>query len=370
VPPAAVEEINEDWSVSLAGMPPKTFRAGDVLSMLRDGGVVPGPPEGEQIVSLSEDRLPGTILSLRGDRLRISAELDSRTKTQQEITLPLTSLSLLWLVAPSESAPAGAALRRIRLERRRLDTVILRNGDMVEGTLSAMDEKTVELALAKTGTSRLERSSVACIVLSTELGRRSRPKRTYGRLVLSNGTRLTLLSARSDGQALNAKTQFGVTVQVSVEQIAALYILGGPAVYLSDLKPARYEHTPYLDVSWPYCLNTSVSGEPIRLGGSVYEKGIGMHSESRLTFDLRPGYKWFEAYVGLDDRSGNAGSVAIEVLLDGKPQAAGTEELTAMNARALRISTVGGRELTLVVRFGRHGDVGDHVDWADARLVK
>ena len=42
-----------------------------------------------------------------------------------------------------------------------------------------------------------------------------------------------------------------------------------------------------------------------------------------------------------------------------------TERLTPA-----RVRVAGARHLTLAVLFGRHGDVQDHVDWGDARLIK
>ena len=36
----------------------------------------------------------------------------------------------------------------------------------------------------------------------------------------------------------------------------------------------------------------------------------------------------------------------------------------------VRADITGARELTLAVEFGRGGDVQDHVDWVDARLIK
>src|SRR5207244_5431509 len=116
----------------------------------------------------------------------------------------------------------------------------------------------------------------------------------------------------------------------------------------------------------------SVAGYDLRLAGSTYDKGIGLHSESRLTYALNRNYQWFESLVGLDDQTGRRGSVLIEVLVDGKPQALGNaEELTRPGGpRPIRVNVAGGKDLTLVVKFGRFGDVEDHVDWADARLIK
>src|SRR5262249_47929596 len=124
-----------------------------------------------------------------------------------------------------------------------------------------------------------------------------------------------------DGQTLTGKTLFGAAVSIPAKDLVALYVFQGRAVYLSDLKPRRYEHTPYLDVAWPYVADGSVAGRMLRVGGSVYDKGLGLHSASRLTYDLAGGYRRFEALVGLDDRSGRGGSARVQVLLDGKATA-------------------------------------------------
>ena len=45
--------------------------------------------------------------------------------------------------------------------------------------------------------------------------------------------------------------------------------------------------------------------------------------------------------------------------------------MTSRNgAVPVSLNLAGVRELTLEVDFGRDGDVGDVVNWADARLVK
>jgi hypothetical protein len=234
----------------------------------------------------------------------------------------------------------------------------------------------------------LDRSKVAWIALSTEMARRLRPKATYGRLVLVNGCRLSLASAQAHNRMLIGKTLFGATLSIPLEQMVALDMRQGRAVYLSDLKPRRYQYTPYLGALWPYTLDTSVAGDELRVAGSTYDKGIGMHSESRLGFDLAGNYRWFEALVGLDDKTGQQGSAVVQVLLDGKAQdlvrglASGVsggstrsrEDMLKLRGTtppsSIRLSVTGARELTLVVGFGVHGDVQDHVDWVDARLIK
>jgi hypothetical protein len=157
--------------------------------------------------------------------------------------------------------------------------------------------------------------------------------------------------------------------------VAALDLYQGRAVYLSDLKPARFEFTPYLGEAgpaWPLVPDGSVANRDLRLAGSTYDKGVGLHSKSRVTYTLAGAYKRFEALVGLDGESGREGSVRVSVLVDGKPLDIGSDrELTARTGPlTVGLSVVGAKELTLEVDFGEGADKQDHVNWCDARLVK
>jgi hypothetical protein len=193
-------------------------------------------------------------------------------------------------------------------------------------------------------------------------------------LVLANGSRLALASAScADGHTLECKTLFDAAVKVTIDQVVALDLRLGRAVYLSDLKPRAYEHVSYLGLAWPYVADGSVAGGDLRLSSGTYDKGLGLHSQSRITYDLAGEYQYFEALVGFDE-SGRSqdGSVRIKVLVDGKAQDLGfSSELTAQaGPRPVRVKLVGARALTLLVEFGRRGDVNGRIDWADARMIK
>src|SRR5205814_1545449 len=112
-------------------------------------------------------------------------------------------------------------------------------------------------------------------------------------------------------------TTFGALVRVPLERVAGLEVLGGKAVYLSDLAPAKYEYRPWLDEKWGWSADGNVLGRDLRLGGSTYDKGVGMHAHSLLTYALGGRYQRFEALVGLDDLDGRQGKVRVKVLLDG-----------------------------------------------------
>lgn len=357
--------LQADWSAILTGMKPVQVPGAEFLSLRRVDVPLPAHPLDEQVVLANGDRVRGAILVLREERLRI------RPTHGNEATVNLSNISIVWLAQPEREDDPERLLRRLASTRRTRDVVLLRNGDRIEGTLMEIDAKAIRVE-TQGKESQIDRAKVAAVALNSDLTQAPRTKAAYGHLVLRDGSRISVASAESDGRTLIGKTLFGAAVTIPLDQVVALDVRQGPAVYLSDLKPKKYDHTPYLGVRWPVAHDTSVQGRPLRLGGDTHDKGIGLHSESRLTYDLAGNYRWFQARVGLDAHNGRTGSVRVRVLVDGKPVDLGEDrELTGRDApRLLRVSVAGARELTLVVEFGRGGDLADHVNWVDARLLK
>ena len=367
---SSLRELGPDWSVRLEKG--ATVAAGDLLSLRRPGMGLPPMPSGPHLVLTNGDRIPAEDVRLTGERVHFR---HPDLNDGKETTLPLSLLALYWREMPGG---AGEALRRrlIRDSRAR-DVVLLQNGDRVEGSLHGIDGRGVEVEVEKKRVT-IELNRVAAVALSSEVADRNRPRGVFARLALiaknqSDGTRLSLTKATcADGATLNGTTVFGATLNVPLERVAALDLFQGRAVYLSDLKPAATESEPFLDVRWPLVVDGSATGRELRLSDGVYDKGLGMHPRSRVTYRLDGAYQRFEAVVGLDPGSGRDGSTRVRVLADGKPLDLGLKgELRALDAPLTIAANVAGvKELTLEVDFGRRGDVQAHVNWADARLVK
>jgi hypothetical protein len=279
-------------------------------------------------------------------------------------------VSVVWLTAPEGTVDPDQRRRRFAAAGRARDVVLLRNGDAVEGVLAGLErDQAVRIEVEKKAVA-VPFDKVAAV--ATESVSTARPKGTFGRLILADGARLSLASAEcSDGKTLRGTTLFGAAVRVPLDQVAALDLHQGRAVYLSDLKPSRYEYTPYLDEQHSYVADGSASGGELALGGGVHDKGVGMHAASRLSYDLAGRYRRFEALVGLDDRTGRGGRVRVRVLVDGKERDVGApKELTWRDGPLpVRVDVAGAKELTLVAECGARGHVEAEVDWADARLI-
>jgi hypothetical protein len=367
-----LHKLASDWSVEIGARVRRKIPGSDLLSLRQVGTSLPPLPSDEHLILTSGDRLPARELRLHDEKLFFR----NKDLGGDELSLPLSSVVVIWRTAPDRVVGSERFRRRLAAGKRKRDRVLLRNGDTVEGTLNGLREGVVEMEVNKK-TSALRWAQVAAVALGTELTEQRRPEGPHARLILSEadgapGGRVTLVSATCDGGVLRGKTAFGAVVRVPLERVAALEVLGGKAVYLSDLAPARYEYLPWLDEKWGWSADGNVLGRDLRLGGSTYDKGVGMHAHARLSYPLEGGFERFEALVGLDDLDGRKGKVRVKVLLDGKAVDLGKKDVLtgASGPLAVSVDLKEAKTLTLEVESVEDGPVQAVVDWANARLVK
>lgn|GEM_PF-1356407 len=363
-------QLQSDWSVHVGEGEGTRIPGTEVLSVRRVDVPLPPLPTDNHLILANGDRVPFRDLRLVGEKFRFH---HANLEEGKEASLPLSAVSVLWYTAPDKDLDAEKLRRRLFTATRTRDTVGLRNGDVVTGVLVGVDGDNAVVEVEKRQMT-VKVPQLAYIAFNTELADTLRPKGTYARLVLRDtrpgrGGRLSLTSASADETVLLGTTVFGARLRVPLGDIAALEMYQNNSIYLSDLKENKYVFEPFLDAMWPFTLDSNVAGHDLLLAGSTYDKGVSMHSHSRLTYRLSAGFRRFEAMAGLDDKDGQGGAVRLRVLADGV--ALLDRALTSQDgAVPIRLNVKDVRELTLEVDFGRGGDVRDVVNWADARLVK
>ena len=115
--------------------------------------------------------------------------------------------------------------------------------------------------------------------------------------------------------------------------------------------------------------NRSITGRPLSIGATRFERGIGTHAPSEFMLRLDGKATRFRAKVGVDAATEGRGSVVFEVYLDGKrtwksPVMSGLDK-----ARDLKVDVSGVDRLRLVVTDGGDGNRLDAADWCDPVLV-
>ena len=348
------------------GSPPAERRAVKLLLTTGDllrGTVAPGAKEDEVVLAtraLGEVRvkfglLRGLVTEASGDRER---ELLTRAGARQE----------------------------------QFDEVFLREGGSAKGSVLRIEPFGVKVDTDVPGGSNFGQPSydlekVELVAMALLEDPPAAPPGIRVQLRLVDGSLLSgvLEGLASEQIKLKHPLAPGGTLSVPVSRAAELVVQNGAFVYLSDLDPESVDQRfppefSYSVEAYGWKRDRCVTGKgPLRLGGRVWDKGLGVHSYAALTYKLDGAFRQFRALVGLDDSTRNMGepgfgAVVFKVLLDGKPA---REYPTGFVARKgeppkeLEVDVSSAQRITLVADFDPTSlHVLGRADWADAHLIR
>lgn len=112
--------------------------------------------------------------------------------------------------------------------------------------------------------------------------------------------------------------------------------------------------------------------KPLRVGGSLYGRGLYCHAPSELIVRLPGPGRVFTSTAGIDSNeqtAGGQGSVVFSVGVAGKSVFKTEMMREGMAGTGVRVGLEGARELVLEVSDGGNGIACDQADWADAKVV-
>ena len=349
------------WSVRVEGFqspPPSPAEAASrrVQVRLHGGEELRGRIVGGQGEVLSVELLGGVRLPLEVERI-------------QRILLPeqLAPLQLVPLEAPREGD---------RLYRRTQAAL-----DAIDGTLDSFSDQGVSFESDEVGRKAFPWEEVAALFVEF-LGDDNAVAPTPAVPVvvdLADGGRLHagLLEIREEEMDLVTRAGRGLRLKRSA--VAELFVPGAGARYLSELTPTVVgpEGSPFGDgfgMVWPHRVDRSVTGGPLRCGGRLYTRGIGVHAPSKLQWELDGSWSTLKLAVGVDDEAlelGGQGSVVFRVLVDG--EARFESELITVGQKPVVVPPVsleGAKLLSLEVEMASDLHVGDRADWLRPVLVR
>jgi hypothetical protein len=347
---------------------PRTFPTPDVLEIRFNN-------------KRTKPHLSGAAIFLaNGDRLAANPETIDDTKAIVRFAefpgwpsahVPLETIAGFILDMPEIAALRSETLRTVLDRKQKTDLVDLKNGDQAKGEFLELTKSALRLD-SPVGETSIDRDSIRLVTMNQELISVPDLEGPAMLLALVDGSRITATDVSLDGQdRLKLKALFGAEMELPLAAMVSMRCLGGRAVYLSDLDPAQYAHKPYLAGRWELKTDRNVRGEPLFLDGQEYPKGLGMHSQSQVSYDLKGEYQTFRAVIGVDDAAQGQGSVAFVVEVDGEEKyksAPQTARDAAVNLPS--ISVAGANRLTLKVEFAEFGDALDYANWCDAVLIR
>ncbi len=299
--------------------------------------------------------------------------------------LPLTHVEAIILKPHAKNRLRDLWMQPLRDATRKSDVVLLNNGDLLEGTVIALDDEVLQLLSGTEETLQIPRDNLKAILFQPELLERPVPIEQLLLIQLADGSSLRAASWR--GQLANIEVRTAGEAEslafkipwpkdsVVQKPIVGLLPIGYSAVFLSDIEEAKYKHQPYLSLEWPFRRDRNVMGARLQTQNKLYEKGIGMHADAELIFKLQQSFKRFDGAVGIDDSAEGQGSVRFEVSV----QPAGGDWRTAFTSGVLRggdtpesfsIDLRGIDAIRLKTDHATGGAVADRANWLDARLQR
>jgi hypothetical protein len=311
----------------------------------------------------------------------------ARTAVANETRIPFTHLAAIEFRAATPAEGAERLFQAAIAERAAGHDVLITGGaepaKSLRGTLTEIGPEDAEFIYndrpRRLGTDRVHAIVFATgaaqgksgnVVAQLADGRPLHGDRGAGGDLPAGSDRVTgtLIDATPD--LLRLVADFGQPIEIPIAALQTLEFRNDRVVYLSDLTPVSQTVTGLVHEPWPFRNDRNVFNQPLTLDGRQYEKGLGVHARSELTYALDGQYAAFAATIGIDDAARPAGDVEFRILVDGQ-EAYTSGPITGRDqARAIHVSLTNANQITLLVDFGGNADIADWAIWAEARLIK
>jgi hypothetical protein len=187
---------------------------------------------------------------------------------------------------------------------------------------------------------------------------------------LAEGSSFSGALETSGAENVNVRASFGLHVSAPLNQVKRLLFRSPRVVYVSDLKPASERVEGQVHRPWPVRKDRSASAKSLSIAGRVFDKGLGVHSRTELSYQIAGDYESFVATIGIDDAVRPRGSVVFRVSGDGRELFDSGEVRGSDPPRDIQVDVKDVKSLTLAVDYGEALDVSDHANWGGARLLK
>jgi len=247
--------------------------------------------------------------------------------------------------------------------------------DSLEGVLYEVTDESVAFEFGGTRVDVPRHKVEGVIYFHRTANRLAEPT---SRVLTVDGSAWNFKSCELDGDTLKGVSVGGVRLSLPVASLKTIDFSVGNLVFLSDLKPDAFEWKPDLETTktptvvstwYRLRLDEGFDGGPLVLDAHSYEKGLALHSRTRLSYRLTREFERFAAIAGIDDRYQFDGDVTLTISGDGKQLL--SENLAGSKQVNIDIDLRGVRRLEILVDYGEDKvGYGDYLNLCNARLMK
>jgi len=296
-------------------------------------------------------------------------QLELKGGSLGDLQVPLQAVAHIRL-GPAEEK-LMAAWEALLEKEAKGDLLVIRKGnvlDFLDGVIGEIDATTVRFLLGKDEIP-VKRERVYGLIFARK---RNNPGRPICEAELAGGNRVQLTAISWSGNEWKATLSAGADVTIPANGVRALDFSLGKVRYLSQMEPREVKYVPYFDFVMKYQRDRSLDGPPIRLGDKTYSRGLAIHSQTLLRYRIGGEYRRFQAVMGIDESlfdKRQLGHVHVVIRGDGKVLLE-TDVSGKDSPRPVDLDVSGVRDLEILVDFGENLSICDHLDLADARVIK
>ncbi len=249
------------------------------------------------------------------------------------------------------------------------DEIRLLNGDTVKGIVTVFAERSITITPTGGNAVEIPLDNIRDLLLAKPPQGRGEAKPVAFTLRLSTGSVVSCESLDLNGDKIKFSVTGGAKASVPTSIVAAIEHTGGPVTWLSTRTPSEVSYTPFFHGQFAPQMDRTVTGDPIRFGNQIIQRGIGMHSKTRMTFPILPGDLTFRSRYAIDPSLGYA-DVDVRVYLDGKQVHETLGFKAADPSPALELDISNSKTLTLEVDYGKGYDIQDRLTWIEPAIIR
>ncbi|NME68356.1 NPCBM/NEW2 domain-containing protein [Flammeovirga aprica] len=185
----------------------------------------------------------------------------------------------------------------------------------------------------------------------------------------SNATKIQIIPQDGEDMTKVIFSHFSWEAK-NIDELLKSYEIQGKRLYLTSANIFESDSYWRIRDDLPVA-DTYTDGSPaesLTLGGEVYERGLGVHAVSTITYTIKEGYEKF--YVIPAASETNNGIIEMKILLDDEEvYASGQIRSSAQSPSRVELDVRNASKLTLFVGDGENGIGGDHANWLDAFFI-
>ncbi len=286
------------------------------------------------------------------------------------VQAPLTAVAALRFHSQDNDAEHDAEFDQRRADRKPgRDLLLLLRGDDVRpvpGTLVGLNQSGWTFAFG--GSDRTGTFATALgVILGSPAPPASTPTATFR---LANGDEWHGNIVGGDDASLQIDAPaFGV-IPLPWSHLLKAELSSARLVHLETLQPTFSRSTTILGVEWPMQINRNVINGPLTVGRKTYERGIGVHANHTLRFQLKGEFMRFAVDVGVDASAAPHGSCIFRIKADDKVVAETDILRSEQSAERLSVDVSGIKTLTLEVDAADELDLSDRANWCNPVLIR